>query len=183
MPAPRRRFLAIPHPDPPMRDVDPQRAARAVAQDAAGPVVRAEACDQLLHRDAVRGGLLLARRTSPRGLRRRERAAPAARSRPAACNEHRRRRSRPCRPARAGRRAPCRSRRRRRPRRTASPAPAPRAPSRAQARSSSAACAPLPGSRPGRIGPGRRSSAAAGRAACRPAYAAAPSVSTANTAT
>jgi len=72
MPAPRRRFFAIPHPDPPVRDIDPQRAARALAQDAALPVVRAEACDQLLYRDAVHGGLLLAGRTSSRGLRRRD---------------------------------------------------------------------------------------------------------------
>src|SRR3954447_11584924 len=32
VPPPRRRFFAAPPPDPPMRDVDPQRAARALAQ-------------------------------------------------------------------------------------------------------------------------------------------------------
>src|SRR3954465_15015090 len=64
MPAPCRRFLAVPHPDPPMRDIDPQRAACALAQGAAGPIVRGEACDQAFHCDAVHGGLLLAGRTS-----------------------------------------------------------------------------------------------------------------------
>ena len=47
-----------------MRDVDPQRAARARAQGAAGPLIRAEASDQLVHRDAVHSGLLLAGWTS-----------------------------------------------------------------------------------------------------------------------
>jgi hypothetical protein len=71
VPAPRRRFRAVPHPDPPVCDVDPQRAAGALAQGVALPIIRAEASDQLLHRDAVHGGVLLAWRTSSRGLRRR----------------------------------------------------------------------------------------------------------------
>jgi hypothetical protein len=58
VPTPRRRFRAIPHPDPPVRDIDLQRAACAVAQAAAGPLIRPEACDQVFHRDAVHGGLL-----------------------------------------------------------------------------------------------------------------------------
>src|SRR5689334_10962446 len=54
-----------------MRDVDLQRAARALAQGAAGPVVGAEASNQLLHRDGVPGSLLLAGRTASRRLWRR----------------------------------------------------------------------------------------------------------------
>ena len=71
MPAPRRRFRAVPRPDAPVCDVDPQRPAGAVAQDAALPVVCAEASDQRLHRDAIHRRLLLAGRTAARGLRRR----------------------------------------------------------------------------------------------------------------
>src|SRR5271167_2679486 len=55
MPAPWCTFLTIPYPDPPLRDIDPQFAARAVT--------RAEPLDQGLHRDRVHGGLPLRRRT------------------------------------------------------------------------------------------------------------------------
>src|SRR5689334_24364995 len=39
----RYKGLAVPDPDPSMRNIDPQRAARALAQGAAGPIIRAEA--------------------------------------------------------------------------------------------------------------------------------------------
>src|SRR6195952_4302003 len=71
MPAPRRRFLAAPPPAPPVRDVNPQRTARALAQGAAAPLARAEPGDQLVYRGAVYGGLLLAGRTASRRLWRR----------------------------------------------------------------------------------------------------------------
>src|SRR5208337_3097933 len=63
MPAPWCTFLTIPYPDPPLGDIDPQFAARAVAQNAARPVTRAEPLDQGLHRDRVHRGLPLRRRT------------------------------------------------------------------------------------------------------------------------
>src|SRR5208283_2937225 len=63
MPAAWCSFLTIPSPDPPRRDIDPQFAARAVAQNAARPVTRAEPLDQGLHRDRVHRGLPLRRRT------------------------------------------------------------------------------------------------------------------------
>jgi hypothetical protein len=73
MPAPRRFFLAIPYPDAPVCEIDPQLPARAVAQDAARPVARAEPLRQALHRDRCPRGLPLARRTAAAGLGRRNR--------------------------------------------------------------------------------------------------------------
>src|ERR1700692_3311848 len=43
MPASRSLFLAVPDPDPAGRDVNPQLSARAVAQDAARPVLGRDA--------------------------------------------------------------------------------------------------------------------------------------------
>src|ERR1700749_3582829 len=63
MPASRLLFLAVPDPDPAGRDVNPQLSARAVAQDAARPVLGRDALGQLLDGDGRRGGFLLLRRT------------------------------------------------------------------------------------------------------------------------
>src|SRR6202453_3716625 len=58
MPASRPLLLAVPRPDSASRDVDSQLSARAVAQDAAGPVLRTNALGQFFDRDGRRGGLL-----------------------------------------------------------------------------------------------------------------------------
>src|SRR6202522_1963416 len=63
MPASRSLFLAVPDPDPAGRDVNPQLSARAVAQDAARPVLGRDALGQFLDGDGRRCGLLLLRRT------------------------------------------------------------------------------------------------------------------------
>ena len=62
MPASRPLLLAVPGPDPASRDVDSQLSARAVAQDAARPVLRRNALGQFFDRDRRRGGLLRLRR-------------------------------------------------------------------------------------------------------------------------
>ena len=69
MPASRPGFLAVPDPDPSVRDIDLQLTARAVAQDAARPVLRRETLGQFLHGDRRRGGLLFLRRASAAGRR------------------------------------------------------------------------------------------------------------------
>src|SRR5271170_2712956 len=63
MPASCSLFLAVPDPDPAGRDVNPQLSARAVAQDAARPVLGRDALGQFLDGDGRRCGLLLLRRT------------------------------------------------------------------------------------------------------------------------
>src|SRR5580658_3954363 len=63
MPASRSLFLAVPDPDPAGHDVNPQLSARAVAQDAARPVLGRDALGQFLDGDGRRCGLLLLRRT------------------------------------------------------------------------------------------------------------------------
>ena len=63
MPALRSLFLAVPDPDPAGRDVNPQLSARAVAQDAARPVLGRDALGQFLDGDGCRCGLRLLRRT------------------------------------------------------------------------------------------------------------------------
>ena len=69
MPAARHRLDAVPHEHTAVRDIDPQRAARAVAQQAARPLLRRQAFDQRLHGQRFGGGLKLLGRTAPPGRR------------------------------------------------------------------------------------------------------------------
>lgn len=51
VPPPRRVLLAVPRPVAPVREVDPQLPARAVAQDAARPVAQAKPLHEAFHGD------------------------------------------------------------------------------------------------------------------------------------
>src|SRR5271169_1069932 len=62
MPASRSFFLTVPEPDPTVSDVDSQLSARAVAQEAARPVLGRDALGQFLDGDRLRDGLPLLRR-------------------------------------------------------------------------------------------------------------------------
>src|SRR5277367_3921223 len=62
MPASRSFFLTVPEPNPTVSDVDSQLSARAVAQEAARPVLGRDALGQFLDGDRLRDGLPLLRR-------------------------------------------------------------------------------------------------------------------------
>src|SRR5271170_7301388 len=62
MPASRSFFLTVPEPDPAVSDVDSQLSARAVAQEAARPVLGRDALGQFLDGDRLRDGLPFLRR-------------------------------------------------------------------------------------------------------------------------
>src|SRR5271154_7637538 len=62
MPAWGSFFLTVPEPAPTVSDVDSQLSARAVAQEAARPVLGRDALGQFLDGDRLRDGLPLLRR-------------------------------------------------------------------------------------------------------------------------